>query len=48
MSTHQHDFGAEFIELEQANGQAVYLSLHSVFKFCEHGIETIAEIVPPR
>lgn len=48
MSTRQHDFGSEFLELEQSNGQTVYLSLHSVLKFCEHGSELAGEILPPK
>jgi hypothetical protein len=46
LSTREHDFMSEFIELEQSNGQAVYLSLHSVLKFCEHGAEIVGEITP--
>jgi hypothetical protein len=48
LSTHQLDFGAEFLELEQANGQTVYLSLLSVLRFCEHGAEIVGEIIPPK
>jgi ATP-dependent Clp protease ATP-binding subunit ClpA len=48
LSTREHDFGSEFLELEQSNGQTVYVSLHSVRKFCEHGAEIIAEIIPPK
>jgi ATP-dependent Clp protease ATP-binding subunit ClpA len=46
LSTRPHDLGAEFIELEQSNGQTVYLSLLSVRKFCEHGTKLISEIIP--
>jgi ATP-dependent Clp protease ATP-binding subunit ClpA len=48
LSTRQHDFGAEFLELEQSNGQTVYLSLHSVLTFCEHGVEIVGEMIPPK
>ncbi len=48
LSTRPHDFGGEFLELEQSNGQIIYLSLLSVRKFCEHGGEIIGEIVPPK
>jgi len=48
LSTREHDFGSEFLELEQSNGQTIYVSLHSVRKFCEHGAEIIAEIIPPK
>lgn len=47
LSTGQHDFGAEFLELEQSNGQTVYLSLHSLLRFCEHGAEIVREVIPP-
>jgi ATP-dependent Clp protease ATP-binding subunit ClpA len=48
LSSREHELGAEFIVLEQSNGQTVYLSLPSVYKFCEHGVEIISEIVPPK
>ncbi len=48
MSTRQHEFGAEFIELEQSNGQTIYLMSHSILRFCEHGVEAIGEVVPPK
>jgi ATP-dependent Clp protease ATP-binding subunit ClpA len=48
LSTRQHDAGSEFIELEQSNGQTVYVSLFSVRKFCEHGAKIIGEINPPQ
>ena len=48
LSEHQHDVRAEFLELEQSNGQTVYLSLHSVIKFSEPGAEIIGEVVPPK
>ena len=47
LSARDHDFGAEFLELEQANGHTVYLSLHSVFRFCENGAEIVGEVIPP-
>jgi hypothetical protein len=40
--------GSEFLELEQSNGQTVYLSLFSVHKFCEHGAEIVGEIIPTK
>ena len=43
-----YDFASEFIELEQSNGQTVYLSSRSVHKFCEHGAEIIGEISLPK
>jgi ATP-dependent Clp protease ATP-binding subunit ClpA len=48
LSTRQHDMGSEFLELEQSNGQTVYLSLFSVHKFCEHGAEIVGEIIPTK
>jgi hypothetical protein len=48
LSTREHDIGSEFLELEQSNGQTVYVSLHSVRKFCEHGAEIVGEIITPR
>jgi hypothetical protein len=34
----QYDFMSEFIELEQADGQTIFLARSSVIKFCEHGV----------
>jgi ATP-dependent Clp protease ATP-binding subunit ClpA len=48
MSTRHHDIGSEFLELEQSNGKTVYLSLLSVRKFCEQGVDIISEIIPPK
>lgn len=47
LSTREHDFGPEFIELEQHNGQTVYVSMYSVVRFCEHGADIVGEIIPP-
>jgi len=33
----QHDFAAEFIELEQADGTTLFIARTSVIKFCVHG-----------
>jgi ATP-dependent Clp protease ATP-binding subunit ClpA len=48
LSAREHDLGSEFLELEQSNGQTVYVSLHSVRKFCEHGAEITGEVIPPK
>jgi ATP-dependent Clp protease ATP-binding subunit ClpA len=48
LSTRQHDIGSEFLELEQSNGKTIYLSLFSVRQFCEHGVDIISEIIPPK
>jgi len=39
----------EFIELEQANGQTIFIAGHSLIKFCEHGVTPGSEAVsdPP-
>jgi hypothetical protein len=37
---------AEFLELEQSNGETVFVAKYSVFKFCEAGITPNAEDVP--
>jgi ATP-dependent Clp protease ATP-binding subunit ClpA len=44
----QRDYEAfsEFLELEQANGQVVFVARRSVIKFCEHGQTPSPEIVP--
>ena len=47
LSTREHEFGAEYLELEQSNGLTFYLSLHSVLRFCEHGAAIVGEIIPP-
>ena len=28
----------EFVEIEQNDGRTIFLSRHSIIKFCEHGI----------
>lgn len=42
-----HEMGNGFLELEQADGRTVFLSPSSICKFCEHGPETVNEIIPP-
>ena len=37
---------SDFFELEQADGQTVFVSKYSVIKFCEPGVTPNAEIVP--
>ncbi len=39
---------SQFMELEQANGQSVYISRHSIFMFCEPGVEPQGESLPPK
>jgi hypothetical protein len=47
----QYDFMSEFMELEQADGQVIFLARSSVIKFCEYGVaprsETISAKKPP-
>jgi len=39
---------SEVIELEQANGQTVFISRHGIVRFCEHGTDLSVETLPPR
>lgn len=48
LSTRQHDSFSDFLELEQSNGQTIYLSRHSVIKFCAPGAELTGEILPSK
>ena len=48
LNTRPMGIGSEFLEVEQSNGQTVFLSSHSVRKFCEHGAEIAGEIIPPQ
>jgi hypothetical protein len=41
-----YDRLSDFVELEQAGGQTVFIARHSVIKFCEHGVTPKPEIVP--
>jgi len=34
----QHDTLSEFLEIEQADGQTIFVSRFSIIKFCEHGV----------
>lgn len=47
MGAPPHEMGTGFLELEQANGQTVFLSPSSIYKFCEHVPEAVDEIIPP-
>lgn len=40
------DVISQVIELEQANGQTVFISRHGIIRFCEHGTELSVEVVP--
>lgn len=39
------DIASQFLELEQADGQNVFVNRHSVTAFCEHGKNPGAEII---
>jgi hypothetical protein len=41
------DISAEFYEIEQANGEVVFIRRHNVLKFCEPGTKLVEEIVVP-
>ena len=47
LSTGQYNYQAEFLELEQPNGESVYVATHCVIKFCEHGATITSANVPP-
>jgi ATP-dependent Clp protease ATP-binding subunit ClpA len=42
----QHDTLAQFVELEQADGQTLFIARYSVIKFCEPGVTPNPEIAP--
>jgi hypothetical protein len=41
----QYDFMSEFMELEQVDGQTIFLSRSSIIMFCEHGVTPSAETI---
>jgi hypothetical protein len=41
----EYDSFAEFMEIEQADGQTVLVSKHSLSKLCEHGAQPTPEVV---
>jgi hypothetical protein len=41
------DFLSDFIQLEQTDGQTVFVSRNSIIKFCEHGASPGGEPIPP-
>ena len=45
-SGNQSDTMSEFVELEQANGETIFLSRFSVVKFCEHGTTPGGQTIP--
>jgi hypothetical protein len=42
----EYDFFSEYMEIEQADGSAIFISGSSVIKFCEHGTTPASEIIP--
>ena len=45
MSAEKFDVMGRYYEIEQPNAQCVFISKHSLIKFCEHGVEPIFEVV---
>jgi hypothetical protein len=45
---HQDDSLSEFVELEQADGQTIFIARYSVIKFCEPGVMPSPETVPDK
>ena len=39
----QYDVFYEFLEIEQGNGQTIFIGRSSIKKFCEHGIAPTSE-----
>ena len=45
---HQDDSLSEFVELEQADGQTIFIARYSVIKFCEPGVPPNSETIPSK
>jgi hypothetical protein len=43
---HQDDSLSEFVELEQADGQTIFIARYSVIQFCEPGVTPNPENLP--
>jgi hypothetical protein len=41
----EYDTFSEYMEVEQANGQTVFISRHSISRFCEPGVNPTPEVV---
>jgi hypothetical protein len=42
----EEQFGVlSFLEIEQSNGQSLFLQRVTIIKFCEHGVELCGEII---
>ena len=48
LSAQKFDVMSDFYELELASGQSIFITKQSLTKFCEHGVEPVAEIVAPK
>jgi ATP-dependent Clp protease ATP-binding subunit ClpA len=44
---HLYDSTPVYFELEQADGQTVFVSRHSIIKFCDAGTDPGGEFIPP-
>ena len=42
----RHDTLSKFVELEQADGQTIFVALYSVIRFCEPGVTPNPETIP--
>ena len=42
---HQYDILSDYFEIQQADGQTIFVARSSVIKFCEHGITPSSERV---
>jgi hypothetical protein len=43
----RHDFAADFMEIEQSNGDSIFVRRASIVKFCEPGKKFISEKINP-
>jgi hypothetical protein len=43
----RYDISSEFYEIEQANGDPLFIRRHAVLKFCEPGTRLVEEVVDP-
>jgi hypothetical protein len=45
---HQDDSLSEFVELEQADGQTLFVARYSIIKFCDPGATPTPETIPSK
>jgi hypothetical protein len=48
LSMSEHEIRCDFFEIEQSNGQTVYVSSFSILKFCEPGSDIACDTLLPR